>query len=58
MIRDIEMEDLAAPVLDDKEAIQDSKCDGWHGKEVHCRDDLAVITQESSPELAGLVRRR
>jgi len=51
----IEMKDLAPPVLDDKEAIQDSKCGGWHGEEVHCCDDLAVIAQEGSPEIAGLV---
>jgi hypothetical protein len=57
MLGNIEMKDLAPPVLDDKEAIQDSKCGSWHGEEIHCRDDLAVIAQEGSPELACLVGR-
>jgi len=58
MFRDIEMEDLAATVFDDEEAIQDSKGEGWHGEEVHGRDDLAVIAKESRPALAGIIGRR
>jgi arylsulfatase A-like enzyme len=53
----MEREDLASTVFDDEETIQDAEGEGWHGEEVHGCDDLAVIAQESSPELAGLFPR-
>ena len=55
MFRDIEMEDLASTMFDHKETIQDSKGQGRHGEEVHGHDDIALIAQESSPELTGRV---
>jgi hypothetical protein len=58
MFRDVEMEDPASTVIDDEKSIQDSKGEGWHGEEVHGRDDLAVIAKESSPALTGIVGRR
>jgi hypothetical protein len=45
----------ASTVFDDEETIQDSEGEGRHGKEVHGHDHIAVIAQESSPELAGLL---
>src|SRR4029453_558045 len=58
VFRDVEMENLASIVFDDKETIQDSEREGRHGEEVHGRDDLAVIAQESSPEVPCLLGRR
>jgi len=51
------MENLASIVFDDEETIQDSEREGRNGEEVHGRDDLAVIAQESSPELRDLPAR-
>jgi len=51
------MEDPPSTVFDHKETIQDSEGEGRHGEEVHGLDDIAVIAQESSPELAGLLAR-
>ena len=50
MFGDVEMEDLASTVFDHKKTIQDSERKSWYGEEVHGRDGLAVIAQESSPE--------
>jgi hypothetical protein len=58
MFRDIEMDDLAATMFDDEKAVQDSKGDSWHSKEIHGRDDLTVIVKECGPALAGINRRR
>ena len=58
VFRDVEMENLASIVFDDEETIQDSEREGRHGEEVHGRDYLAVIAQESSPEFACLLGRR
>ena len=55
VFRDIKMKDPASTVFDHKEAIQDSEGQGRHGEEVHGHDDIAVIAQESSPQLAGLL---
>ncbi len=55
VFRDIEMKDPASTVFDHKETIQDSESEGRHGEEVHGHDDIAVIAQERSPELAGLL---
>jgi hypothetical protein len=54
---DIEMENLASCVFDYEKAVQHAKCQSRHGEEVHGRDELAVIAQESSPEFSGLVPR-
>jgi hypothetical protein len=45
----IAVQNLAAFVLDDKEAIQHPKGDGRHGKEIHGGDDLAMILQKGQP---------
>ena len=58
MFCDIEMEDLAATMLDDEKAVQDSKSDCGHREEVHGRDDFAVVVKKSRPEFAGLIGRR
>jgi len=55
VFRDIEMNYPASTVFDDEEAIRDSECEGRHGKKVHGHDHIAVIAQESSPELARLL---
>jgi hypothetical protein len=55
VFRDIEMKDPASTVFDHKETIQDSEGESRHGEEVHGHDDIAVIAQERSPELAGLL---
>jgi hypothetical protein len=49
------MDHPASTVFARKETIQDSEGEGRHGKEVHGHDDIAVIAQESSPEVAGLL---
>ena len=58
MFRDVEMEDLASTVFDHEKTIQDSERESWHGEEVHRRDGLAVIAQESSPEFPCLLGRK
>ena len=55
MISDIEMEDPAATVLDDKETVQDSKGDCWNSEKVHSSYGFTMIAQESSPKLSGLI---
>jgi len=36
------MENLAPTVFDDKETIQNSKGESWHGEKAHGRDDLPM----------------
>jgi hypothetical protein len=43
MWRHVEMQNLAAFVLDDKEAVQQSECHGRHRKEIECCDHLTMI---------------
>lgn len=58
VFRDIEMENLASAVFDNEEAVQHTKSQSRDGEEVHGRDDVSVIAEESRPELAGVVGRR
>jgi hypothetical protein len=58
VFRDVEMENLASIVFDDEETIRDWEREDRHGEEIHGRDDLAVIAQESSPEFPCLLGRR
>jgi len=58
MFRYIEMEDLASAMFDNEETIQNSKGKCWDGEEIHGCDDLAMISQEGSPEFSSLVGRR
>ncbi len=53
VFRDIEMEDLASTVFPDEETMQDPQGQGRHGEKVHGGDGVAVIAQESCPELGG-----
>jgi len=57
VFRDVEMEDPLSTVFDDEKTIQDSEGEGGHGEEVHGRNGLAVMAQESRPELGGVVGR-
>ncbi len=57
VVRDIEVDYPASTVFDHKETIQDSESQGWHGEEIHGHNHIAVIAQESCPELAGLLAR-
>jgi hypothetical protein len=54
MLCNVEMEDFASAVFDDKEAIQESEHKGWHG-EVHCGNDLSMVAQKGCPELPCLI---
>ena len=58
MFGDVEMEDLASTVFDHEKTIQDSERKSWYGEEVHGRNGLAVIAQESSPEFPCLFGRK
>jgi hypothetical protein len=51
MWRHIALQNLAAFVLDDKEAIQHPEGYSRHGKEIHGGDDLAMILQKGQPLL-------
>jgi hypothetical protein len=55
MFRDIEVENLASSMLDDKKAVQDSKSYCGHREEVHGHNHLAVVAQKGGPEFPGLV---
>ena len=55
MFRDIEMENPASAMFDNEKAVQHAKTQSRHGEEVHGRDDVSVIAEESRPELAGIV---
>jgi hypothetical protein len=55
---DVEMEDLASTVFDHEKTIRDSERKSWHGEEVHGRNGLAVIAQESSPAFPCLLGRK
>ncbi len=57
VFRDIDMKDPVPTMFDHKETIQDSEGEGRHREEVHGHDDIAVIAQESCPELPGLLAR-
>jgi hypothetical protein len=57
LFRNIKMEDPAATMFNNEEAIQDSEREGWHSEEVHGRDDFPMILQKSSPEFPCLAGR-
>jgi hypothetical protein len=52
MLRDVEMQDPAALVLDDKETVQKSERRRRHGEEVKGNDRLAVVVQKCQPFLS------
>src|SRR5262249_5068617 len=39
---------------DDKQAVEDSEGDRWHGEEIHRRDGFSMVSQERKPALGGL----
>src|SRR5512139_1800526 len=57
MFGDIEMEDLASAMIDDKEAVQDPECKGRNGEEIHRGNNVTMIAQKSNPKFAFLVAR-
>jgi hypothetical protein len=52
--RDIEMQDLTPVVTDDEKAVQNTKRERWHGKEVHRGNGLAMVSEERQPSLHGI----
>ena len=54
MPSNVEVQDLAALVLDDEETVQDSERRRRNGKEVERDNGLTVVTQECEPLLAGI----
>src|ERR1700757_3595912 len=54
MLGDVEMQDTAAMVTDDKEAVEHAKADRGHGEEVHGRNRFPVIRKECAPALGWL----
>ena len=55
---DVEVQDPAAPVLDDEKTVEQPECQCRHGEEVEGDDHLAVILEKRKPPLAGSPRRR
>lgn len=51
MLRDIEVQDTSATVLDDKEAVEGAKRQARNRKEVECGDYLAVVAEKGQPAL-------
>ena len=48
---DVEVQDLAAVVVNDEEAVQQTEGRRWHGEEVQGDDGFPVIPQECQPAL-------
>jgi len=51
MKRGVEANDVPTAVLDDEEAVQQSKRRGRHGEQVHRGDFALVVPQERNPSL-------
>src|SRR4029077_8257049 len=45
----IEMQDLPPVVADDEKAVQNTKRERWDGEEIHCRNRLAMVSEERQP---------
>ena len=54
MLGDVEMQDTAAIVTDDEEAVEHAKGDRGHGEEVHGRNRFPVIRKKCAPALGWL----
>jgi hypothetical protein len=54
MSRDVEVENLAATVLDHKKAVQQPKCHRRHSEEVKSEDGFSMIRQERTPAPARI----
>jgi hypothetical protein len=53
MPRDIEVQDAAKIMADDKEAVEDADVQRWDRKEVHRSDCFTMIGQERKPAFCG-----
>ena len=53
MVRDVDMHDPSASVMQNDEDTQIAKCHGRHGEEVDARKAVGVIRQECFPRLRG-----
>jgi hypothetical protein len=53
MPRDIEVQDAAKIMADDKEAVEDAEVQRWDRKEVHRSDCFTMIAQERKPAFSG-----
>src|SRR5207249_8671768 len=51
--RNIEVQDAATVVADDKKAVEHVEGEGWNGEKVHRGYRFAVITQKRQPALGG-----
>src|ERR1700693_3420080 len=49
----IEVDDLAAAMANQKQAVQNPEICRDHGEEIHPSDRVAVIFQKASPQLSG-----
>jgi hypothetical protein len=54
MWRHVAVQNLAAFVLDDKEAVQHSERHRRYGEEIECRDPLTMILQKREPVLLAV----
>jgi hypothetical protein len=48
------MQDLPPVVADDEKAVQNTKRERWDGEEIHCSNDLAMVSEECQPSLHGI----
>ena len=48
------MQDLPPVVADDEKAVQNTKRERWDGEEIHCRNGLAMVSEERQPSLHGI----
>jgi hypothetical protein len=48
---DVEVQNASTTMSDDKEAMQHTGSDRWHGEEVHRRDGFPVISKKGEPPL-------
>jgi hypothetical protein len=54
MASDVEVQDAAAIMADDEEAVQNPKAESGDGEEIHGRDSFPMIAQKGQPALGGL----
>src|SRR5664280_288316 len=54
MASDVEVQDAAAIMADDEEAVQNPKGESGDGEEIHGRDSFPMIAQKGQPALGGL----
>src|SRR5438270_942041 len=52
---DVEMQDLAAPMLDDEQTIQQLERDRRDGEEIERDDDFAMVLKERQPTLPRVI---